>query len=93
MNMEMRMRDALADFIDAPKKATNLSLNSKVLEAARELGINLSQTVDELLAREVRRRAIDRWVADHGETVAAYNARVDAHGLWNADLRALRGQI
>ena len=37
-------------FDDAPKKATNLSLNSKVLEMARELGMNVSQTVDDLLA-------------------------------------------
>ncbi|MBC7393998.1 MAG: type II toxin-antitoxin system CcdA family antitoxin, partial [Variovorax sp.] len=27
-------------FDNAPKKATNLSLNSKVLEMARELGMN-----------------------------------------------------
>jgi antitoxin CcdA len=90
---EMRMNDALLDFVDAPKKATNLSLNSKVLEAARELGINISQTVDDLLAREVRRRAIARWVAENGAIVDAYNRRIDTQGLWNADLRALRGQI
>lgn len=90
---DMRMNDNLLDFLDAPKKATNLSLNSKVLEAARELGINISQTVDDLLAREVRRRAIARWVAQNGAIVDAYNRRVDTQGLWNADLRAMRGQI
>jgi antitoxin CcdA len=37
-------------FDNAPKKATNLSLNSKVLEVAREMGMNISQTVDALLA-------------------------------------------
>ena len=43
-------------FENAPKKATNLSLNTKVLEAAREMGMNLSQTVDTLLADEVKKR-------------------------------------
>jgi len=43
-------------FDDAPKRPTNLSLNSKVLDLAKELGINLSQTVDALLEEEVRRR-------------------------------------
>ena len=38
-------------FENAPKKATNLSLNTKVLEAAREMGMNLSQTVDTLLKK------------------------------------------
>ena len=43
-------------FDNAPKKSTNLSLNSKVLEAARDMGMNISQTVDELLAAEVQRQ-------------------------------------
>ena len=81
------------DLPDAPKKATNLSLNSRVLQAARDLGLNLSQTVDTLLAQEVRRLSVARWVAENQSTVDAYNQRVDKRGLWNADLRKLRGQI
>jgi len=81
------------DLPDAPKKATNLSLNSKVLQAARDLGLNLSQTVDALLAQEVRRLSVARWVAENQQTVDAYNRRVDERGLWNADLRKMRGQI
>ena len=38
-------------FNNAPKRAANLSLNSKVLETAKDLGMNISQTVDTLLAR------------------------------------------
>ncbi len=83
----------MVDLPDAPKKATNLSLNSKVLQAARDLGLNLSQTVDTLLAQEVRRLSMARWVAENQQTVDAYNRRVDERGLWNADLRAMRGQI
>ncbi|GAB4475769.1 MAG: hypothetical protein OHK0044_21250 [Burkholderiaceae bacterium] len=33
-------------FDDAPKRPTNLSLNSKALDLAKEPGINPSQTVD-----------------------------------------------
>ncbi|QTN28400.1 type II toxin-antitoxin system CcdA family antitoxin [Rhodoferax sp. AJA081-3] len=68
-------------FENAPKKATNLSLNSKVLEAAREMGINISQTVDTLLADEVRRLYWEKWNEDNKEAVAAYNARIVKHGL------------
>jgi antitoxin CcdA len=68
-------------FDNAPKKATNLSLNSKVLEMAREMGMNLSQTVDELLAAEVQRRYWERWNEDNREAVAAYNARIAKEGL------------
>lgn len=65
----------------APKKATNLSLNSKVLEMARELGMNLSQTVDMLLAEEVKRRYWEKWRDDNKEAFAAYNERIRREGL------------
>ena len=68
-------------FDDAPKRATNLSLNSKVLDAARELGMNVSQTVDVLLAAEVRKRYWERWNDENKDAIAAYNARVERDGL------------
>lgn len=75
-------------FDNAPKKATNLSLNAKVLEMARELGMNLSQTVDELLAAEVQRRYWERWNEENKEAVAAYNARIAKEGLPLAKYRS-----
>ncbi|MGV3492506.1 type II toxin-antitoxin system CcdA family antitoxin [Pseudorhodoferax sp.] len=75
-------------FDNAAKKATNLSLNAKVLEMARELGMNLSQTVDELLAAEVQRRYWERWNAENKEAVAAYNARIAKEGLPLAKYRS-----
>jgi len=68
-------------FEDAPKKATNLTLNTRVLEMARELGMNISQTVDALLAEEVRRRYWEKWKEDSKEGIAAANERVAKHGL------------
>jgi antitoxin CcdA len=68
-------------FDDAPKRPTNLSLNAKVLDMARELGMNLSQTVDALLAEEVRRRYWERWNEENREAVKAYNERVERDGL------------
>lgn len=68
-------------FDDAPKKATNLSLNAKVLEAARELGMNVSATVDALLAEEVRKRWWERWQVENKEAIDHYNARIEKEGL------------
>lgn len=68
-------------FDDSPKRATNLSLNVKVLEMARELGMNISQTVDTLLAEEVRKRYFERWNVDNAEAIAHYNARIEREGL------------
>jgi antitoxin CcdA len=68
-------------FDEAPKRATNLSLNAKVLDAARELGMNLSATVDALLAEEVRKRYWARWNEENKDAVAHYNARIAQEGL------------
>jgi antitoxin CcdA len=68
-------------FDGAPKKATNLSLNSKVLETAKELGMNISQTVDVLLAEEVKRRYWEKWKEENKEAMDAYNERIAREGL------------
>ena len=66
---------------DAPKRATNLSLNSRVLDMARELGMNVSATVDVLLAQEVQRRYWERWNEQNKEAIEHYNARIEREGL------------
>lgn len=73
---------------DAPKKPINLSLNSKVLEMARELGMNISQTVDALLAEEVQRRYWERWNEENKDGIAAYNERIAREGLPLAKYRS-----
>lgn len=68
-------------FDDAPKRPTNLSLNAKVLDAARELGLNVSATVDALLAEEVRKRYWERWNDENKAAIEHYNARIEREGL------------
>ena len=71
----------MLNFDKAPKRPTNLSLNAKVLDMARELGMNLSQTVDALLAQEVQRRYWERWNEQNKDAIAAYNQRIESEGL------------
>ena len=71
----------MLQFEKAPKKATNLSLNAKVLETAKQLGMNISQTVDTLLADEVKRRYWQKWRDDNREAFEAYNERIRKDGL------------
>lgn len=66
---------------EAPKRPVNLSLNSKVLELAREMGMNISQTVDRLLTEEVMKQYWARWQEDNKEAIAEYNARIAREGL------------
>ncbi len=77
----------MLQFDNSPKKATNLSLNAKVLEVARDLGMNISQTVDALLSEEVKRRYWEKWRDDNQEAFKAYNERVAKDGIWGAQYR------
>lgn len=63
------------------RRAVNLSLDAEVLEQARAMGMNISATVDALLAEEVRKRYWERWNADNKEAIEHYNARIAREGL------------
>lgn len=63
------------------KRAINLSLSSDVLDAARQLNINISQVCDQYLREVVRREQARQWREDHADFVAAYNATLEAEGL------------
>ncbi|MFG6441424.1 type II toxin-antitoxin system CcdA family antitoxin [Roseateles sp. LKC17W] len=67
--------------VDAPKRAANLSLNSKVLDMAKELGMNVSATVDALLTAEVEKRYWERWNERNRQAIEDYNARIEREGL------------
>lgn len=66
---------------DSPKRPVNLSLNARTLDLAKQLGMNLSQTVDAFLREEVKRRYWEKWNEENRDAVAAYNARVASEGL------------
>ena len=53
----------------------------RIMRTAREMGINISQTVDALLTEEVLRQYWLRWNEDNKEAIAEYNARIAREGL------------
>ena len=63
------------------KRATNLSLSSDILEAAKRLKINVSQVCDQHLREVVRVEQERQWREDHAGFIAAYNATIEAEGL------------
>ncbi len=71
----------------APKKATNLSINSDLLRQAKELNINLSQTVEQYLSELVREAKQQQWLTENQKAIAAYNERIDANGVFSDGLR------
>jgi antitoxin CcdA len=68
----------------SPKRATNVSLRSDLLEAAREAGVNLSATLERALTEELARLKRRQWREEHAEAIAAYNEQFEKHGPFSA---------
>lgn len=72
----------------APKRPANLSINSDLLNKARELEINLSATLEQALAAALRARQQAAWLAENKAAMAAYNDHVEKHGVFSDGLRS-----
>lgn len=55
------------------RKATNLSLDSALVEDARAFGINISRACEEGLRTEVSAERGRRWLEENKEAIAAWN--------------------
>ena len=71
----------------APKKSTNLSINSDLLQQAREQRINLSQTLENCLAEILRDEKRRNWQEESREAIEEYNRRIEAGGVFSDGLR------
>ncbi|WP_280547389.1 MULTISPECIES: type II toxin-antitoxin system CcdA family antitoxin [unclassified Halomonas] len=68
--------------VQAPKKPTNVSINSELLEQARRLGINLSAAFESALAEKVRAALREQWRQENTDAIQAYNRFVDENGTF-----------
>ncbi|MDH5831331.1 type II toxin-antitoxin system CcdA family antitoxin [Luteimonas sp. M1R5S18] len=80
----MRIRE---DYAGYGKRATNVSINQGLLDAAKALDINLSATLERALEQEVRARRRQRWLEENREAIEGYNAWVAEHGVFSPMFR------
>lgn len=73
---------------DAPKKPVNLSLNADLLKVSKTLGLNLSSLAEEAIAKAVRTRLAETWLAENADAIHAYNKRVESQGVFSDGLRS-----
>lgn len=65
----------------AKKRAVNLFVDVELLEEARRLRINISETLERRLRMIVKAEQERQWLEDNREAIEAYNRRVAEHGL------------
>ncbi|MDE2118514.1 MAG: type II toxin-antitoxin system CcdA family antitoxin [Betaproteobacteria bacterium] len=71
----------------APKKSANLSINADLLQQAKQLNINLSQTLEQHLAEIIRQAQRSQWLAENKNALDDYNRRIEKHGTFSDGLR------
>jgi antitoxin CcdA len=70
------------------KRPTNVSVSAELLDKARSLGINLSQTLESGLRETIRKKERESWLRENRAAIDAYNARVERDGVWSDRLRS-----
>jgi antitoxin CcdA len=71
----------------APKKSANLSINAELLQQAKLLNINLSQTLEQRLAEIIRQAQRDQWLNENKGALEDYNRRIETRGVFGDKLR------
>ena len=65
----------------AKKRAVNLFVDADLLDEARRLRINMSETLERRLRMLVKAERERRWLEENQIAIKAYNERVACHGL------------
>jgi antitoxin CcdA len=74
---------------NAPKKPTNLSINSDLLVKAKDLKINLSAALEAVLEAKVRLSAREKWLKENKSALASLNELAEDNGLFSDSYRDL----
>jgi antitoxin CcdA len=67
--------------ISSPRRPTNVSLPADLVEDAKRLGINVSQSCEEGLRNEVRKELGEKWKRENMDALESSNEYVRKHGL------------
>ena len=73
--------------VSAPKRPTNVSINEDLLAHARDLGVNLSQTLEEGLKTRLTEERRRRWLEENKAAFVACNEHFEKYGLWSDGIR------
>ena len=71
----------------APRKPTNLTVNSDLLRRAKERKINVSSVLEAALAEELRVREQAEWKQANKDAIESYNKKIKEFGLFSDGLR------
>lgn len=63
------------------RKSVNTSIDSKLIEEAKELGINMSRAAEQGIAKAISDEKSRRWLLENREAIESSNEYVRRNGL------------
>lgn len=72
---------------DAPKQATNLSINSDLLKRDKSMNVNLSAMREKALEEKLAASEAEQWQRENSNAIKAYNDAISEHGCFAAEYR------
>ncbi len=72
---------------NAKKKATNVTINSDLLEKAKAYKINISKNFEAYLAQLVREKEEENWLKENKEAIEKQNKRIEKFGSFSDGIR------
>jgi len=85
-SFEDRTIEPLFD-LEAPKKPTNLSLNSDLLRKCKAMNINLSEALEEASTELFAKTKREKWAEENKNTIKPYNEFVEENGCFGDEFR------
>jgi len=70
------------------KRAVNVTVDETVLAEAKQLGLNLSQVLEDELKKRVTEERTRRWQEENREAFEAHNQFIEKHGIWSGKYRS-----
>lgn len=75
------------EYAPVERRRVNVLLDADVVEAARELQLNISRVTNRALAMEVKAERDRRWVEEHRPAMDAWNTWFEENGMPFEELR------
>jgi antitoxin CcdA len=73
---------------NAPKKPTNLTVNSDLLLKAKDLKINISAVLESALEETLKQKKRQEWIANNKDSIEGYNSVINDIGVFSDSMRS-----
>ena len=84
---DMRVESMGCSMEKSVKRVVNLRINKSLIDQAKSMHINLSQTLETSLVEILREKQKEAWLKDNRDAVDAYNEHIQKQGVFSDGLR------